>query len=64
MGNLGAQEVFIILLLFVLFSVAILIFLVFPKFMKKLGTGVREFKDAKNNVQQKTEASTDDNEKK
>jgi Sec-independent protein translocase protein TatA len=63
MGNLGAQEVIIILLLFVLFLAAILIFWVFPKFMKKLGTGVREYKEAKNNVQH-TQASTEVNEKK
>jgi sec-independent protein translocase protein TatA len=62
MGNLGYQEVLILMIAFLFIVLIILIFWKFPSFMKKMGRGVREFKDAKNNVQSKAEATRDENE--
>jgi sec-independent protein translocase protein TatA len=57
MGSLGAQEVIILMIGFIFI---VLIFWKFPSLMKTLGKGVRNFKDAKNNVQKKPSEGIDD----
>ena len=51
MGNLGFQEILLI---------AVVVLVLFggrkiPEFMRGLGTGIREFNDAKNNVKKELE---------
>jgi len=54
MGNLGIQEILIIGIFILIFFGAKKI----PDFMKGMGKGVREFKDAMSNVKKEVEETT------
>ena len=60
MGSLGAEELYLIILFFLVLFIVFFGIRLFPAIMRALGKGVREYKDAKSDVKENNNVNTDE----